>query len=67
MMQIVWSRHVDNVEIVGMDKLLVIAISCLSPRGMRIPRLAFAARTNGYDILFGVRTHRLNEPLGYPT
>ena len=68
MMQIVWSGHIDNIEIFGMDKLLVIAISLLQPHpGCESLGSLFAARTNSYDILFGVRSHRLNESLSYPT
>jgi hypothetical protein len=67
-MQMVWSRYVDNVEIVGSDKLLVIAISLLEPQaGRELRGSLFTARTNSYDILFGMRSDRLNESLGYPT
>jgi hypothetical protein len=68
MMQMVWSRYVDNIKIVGIDKLLVIAIRLLERHaGCEFRGSLFAARTNSYDILFGVRSHRLNESLGYPT
>jgi hypothetical protein len=67
-MQIVRGGHVDHIEIVGSDKLLVVAIGSLERHARReFFGSVFAARTDGYDILLGVGTHRLNESLGNPT
>jgi hypothetical protein len=54
-MQIVRGRHVNDIEIVGSDKLFVIAIGSLE-RHARCEFLGFvfAARTDSRDILAGV-------------
>jgi hypothetical protein len=67
MMHIVRGGHVDDVEIVGSDELLVVAIGSLQPhaRGEFLGSV-FAPRTDSDEILFGVRTHRLDEALGHP-
>jgi hypothetical protein len=68
MVHIVGGGHVDHIEIVGSDKLLVVAIGSLErhPRSEFLGSV-FAPRTDGYDILLGVGAHRLNESLGDPT
>ena len=67
-MQIVRSGHVDHVEIVGSDKLLVVAIGSLErhARGEFLGSV-LAPRTDGDEILLGVGTHRFDESLGDPT
>jgi hypothetical protein len=68
MVQIVRRGHVDDIEIVGSDKLLVVAVG-LSERHARGEFLGSVSvpRTDGDDILLGVRTHRFDESLGDPT
>jgi len=68
MMQIVRGGHVDHIEIIGSDNLVVIAVGTLE-RHARSEFLGsvFAARADGCDILPGVGSHRLNESLGDPT
>jgi hypothetical protein len=68
MVYIVRGGHVDDIEIVGSDKLLVVAIGSLErhARGEFLGSV-FAPRTDGDEILLGVRTHRFDESLGDPT
>jgi hypothetical protein len=68
MVHIVRRGHVDHIEIVRSDKLVVVAIGSLErhARGEFLSSV-FAPRTDGHYILLGVGTYRLNEPLGDPT
>jgi hypothetical protein len=64
---VVRGGNVDDIEIVGRDKLLVVAVASLErhARGESL-RSIFAPRADGDEILFGVRTHRVDESLGDP-
>src|SRR5262245_1488407 len=67
MVHIVRGGHVDDIEIVGRDKLWVVAVGSLErhARGECLGS-GFAPCAGGDEILFGVRTHRLDESLGDP-
>jgi hypothetical protein len=58
---------VDHIEIVGSDKLLVVAIGLLESHARcEFLSTGFATGTDCNDILRGVGTNRLNESLGDP-